>query len=131
MASERIIRVEGLGSLQRAFSVADKGLSRKLRESLKDAAEPVRADAESSAVSSIRNIGIPWSRMRVGITRSSVYVAPQQRGRRSRSIIRGRRPNLKPLLLDRAMEPALEANIGGIEREAERVLDDVARRWET
>ncbi len=126
-ASERIVRVEGLRELQRAFAVADKQISRDLRKSLRDAAEPVRSDAESRASSAIPRIGLPWSRMRVGVTRHSVYVAPRERGVRRGS---RRRPNLAGLLLERAMEPALEANHPRVLAAVEDLLQDMGRHWE-
>jgi hypothetical protein len=124
-ASERTVRVEGLRDLQRAFALADRELSRRLRSSLREAAEPVRADAERLATSEISRIGVPWSRMRVGVTQKSVYVAPRQRGAR-----RNRRPNLAGLLLERSMLPALDANQPQVVRTVEKVLDQVANLWE-
>lgn len=126
MPAQTAVRVEGLRALSRAFAVADKTLSRELRKGLRDAAEPVRADAEALASSRISNIGVSWSRMRVGVTRSSVYVAPRERGTRGRS----RRSNLAGLLLERAMQPALEANIGDVEEAVDDVLATVGRAWE-
>ncbi len=123
---QRTLRVRGLTEMQRAFRLADRDLSRDLRATLKDVAEPVRSDAERLAVSGIRNVGLPWSRMRVGVTSKSVYVAPKERGRRSRR----RRPNLAGLLMDRAMSPALELNQGRIAHEVEEMLDDLFERWE-
>ncbi len=121
------LRVEGLRELQRAFRVADTRLHRELRDRLKVAAEPVRADAERLAVQGIRRIGLPWSEMRVGVTARSVYIAPKQRGSR-----RGTgRPNLAGLLLGRAMVPALQLNEPGVAAEAERLLAEVGRAWET
>ena len=122
----RTLRVEGLRELQRAFSVADKTLAKELRSRLRDVAEPVRAEAERLALQEISRIGIPWSRMRIGVTRSLVYVAPVERGRRSRH----RRPNLADLLMGRAMSPALEANQDRVVHEFEELLDDVGRAWE-
>lgn len=129
--SERTIRVRGLRDLSRAFAAADKRLKNDLRDRLKRAAEPVRADAEASASSEIRNVqtGDSWSRMRVGVTTRLVYVAPRERGIRARGSVR-RRPNLAGLLMDRAMEPALERNETKIVRELEELLDDVGRDWE-
>lgn len=127
MAGERVIRLEGFRELSRAFALADKVLSAELRSGLRDAAEPVRSDAELLAVSRIPRIGIAWSRMRVGVTRTSVYVAPRQRGARGGA---GKRPNLAALLLGRSMEPALEANIGDVEDAVEDVLATVGRAWE-
>ena len=105
-------------------------VDKDLRDAMKSAAEPVRRDAEQLAVSNIRRIGIPWSRMRTGVTRHSVYVAPVERGVKSRTIRRGRRPNLKPLLLERAMDPALDQNADKVEREVIDAMDDLFRRWE-
>jgi hypothetical protein len=77
-------------------------------------------------MSSIR--GMPrspnWSRMRVGVTRNLVYVAPRQKGTRGRGP--RRRPKFADLLMGRAMEPALERNTPGIERHFDQLLDQVA-----
>lgn len=122
------LRVEGFRELQRAFALADKALAREMRDGLRDAAEPVRADAERLAVSTIPRIGLPWSRMRVGVTRTSVYVAPKQRGTRSSEA--RRRPNLAGLLLGRSMVPALEQNEARVAAEVEQLLGAVGRAWE-
>lgn len=121
------LRVEGLADLQRAFALADRKLSKELRGSLRDAAEPVRVGAETLAGSRIPRIGVPWSRMRVGVTRHSVYVAPRERGTRLQS---RKRRNLPGLLLDRAMLPALSANQTQVERRVDKLLGEVGRAWE-
>lgn len=123
------ISVEGLTALQRAFKAADVSVQRELRKSLRVAAEPVRADAEVLAVASIRRIGVPWSRMRVGLTNREVYLAPRERGQKGRDQ-RLRRPNLRDLLLGRAMEPALEQNRGAVIAGVEHTLATVGRVWE-
>lgn len=123
------IRVEGLRELQRAFKAADATLQKNLREGLRAAAEPVRASAETLAVEKIARIGVPWSRMRVGVTQREVYVAPRQRGQKGRDQ-RLRRPNLFDLLMGRALQPALDQNIAKVERQLERLLDAVGSSWE-
>jgi hypothetical protein len=126
-AARRIIKVEGLVELNRAFKVADKSLAKEYRAALRDVGEPVRADAERLAVERITTVGIPWSRMRVGLTQKVVYVAPKQRGSRGG---RGRRPKFGTKLLERAMLPALNANIDEAERRFERMLGEVGKDWE-
>lgn len=121
------VSVDGLRELNRAFARADKQVKAEFRGTLRKAAEPVRQDAESLAVAGIRNIGEPWSRMRVGVTRSLVYVAPRQRGRKTGA--GARRPNLKGLLLERSLEPALENNIDGVTNDVEHMLNGVAGDW--
>lgn len=123
------LRVEGLGELSRAFALADKALKKEFRTALREVAEPVRVGAERLAVSGIPTIGLPWSRMRVGVTRHSVYVAPRQRGRRS--TILSRRPNLADLLLDRSLLPALKQNEAVVAAEMEKMLDTVGGAWES
>src|SRR4029077_1350261 len=95
--------------------------SKAFRANERRIAEPVRSDAQTFAAGRIRNIGAQWPRMRTGVTRSLVYVAPRQKGTHGRGP--KRRPNLANLLMDRAMEPALQRNEARIERELERLLD--------
>ncbi len=122
--------VEGYRDLLRAFRIADKELNRELRSRLKAVAEPVRVDAQHLAVQNIRRIGIPWSEMRIGVTRAGVYVAPKKRGVKTRGRGGLRRPNLFELLLGEALIPALAMNEGRIVFEMERLLEEVGRKWE-
>lgn len=122
-----VVRIEGLRELDRAFKLYGRGLEKGLREALEAAAEPVRGDAQALALSSIPRLGLPWSRMRIGVTRHTAYIAPVERGSNVRT--RRTRPNLKTLLLGRAMEPALERNISNVERELGDALDDLGRLW--
>lgn len=97
------VRVQGLRELNAAFGRLSVELKAELAAGLAAAAEPVRSTAEQLAGSNIRNIGDQWSQMRVGVTSKVVYVAPKRRRRRGSP-----RPNLAGLLMDRAMQPALE-----------------------
>jgi hypothetical protein len=122
------VRVEGLRDLNKALARADRDVRLGVRKALREVAEPVRADAERLAASEIRNLneGDPWSRMRVGVTKTLVYVAPKKRGSK-----RGlqKRTNLAPLLAGRAMEPALEQNEDNVERAMQHVIDTAADRF--
>lgn len=126
---EEALVVDGLAGLQRAFSRAGRDISKDLRSTLQDAAEPVRADAELLARLSIARIGIPWSQMRIGVTSRSVYVAPKQRSRRARRDQRLRRPNLSPLLLNRSMIPAVRKNQERILHDVDRLTREFAIKW--
>jgi Bacteriophage HK97-gp10, putative tail-component len=101
------IRVLGLRELQRDFKKISKELSKDLRKELVEAAAPVKKTAESLALGKIRNMPASprWAEMRIGVTARSVYMVPFAR-RRGRS----GRPNLADLLMERAMDPALEQN---------------------
>lgn len=124
------VSVKGLRDLNRAFARADRRLRLEKNDALKDAAEPVRQEAEALAVSNIRRIGIPWSRMRIGVTQRVVYVAPKQRGVTSRGNARMRRPNLAKRLMDEAMQPALDSNRAQVVEKLDDVLRTVGREWE-
>lgn len=102
------VRVRGLAELNRAFKSYDADLHRELRAELRTVAEPVKRSAQQNAVASIRNIGDHWSRMKIGVTTSLVYVAPFSRRRGGSP-----RPNLAPQL-QAAMDQALDENQGEI-----------------
>lgn len=126
------VQVNGLRDLQRAFKLADAATRRELRAALKEVGEPIARDAEALAKARITRIGKAWPQMRVGVTQSLVYVAPKERGRLTkRNPPRYRRPNLFDLLMGRAMEPALEQNLPGVEAAVEHALDRVGRTWES
>ena len=118
------VRVHGLREMSRAFARADKELKKDLRSTLRDVAEPVREEATTRALREIRNIGPAWSQMRTGVTSHGAYVAPRQRRRGGT-----KRPNLALLLMERAMQPALDANADEIEDAVGDMLDEICVRW--
>lgn len=120
------MRVEGLRELNTALRQADRQVRLGIRGGLRHVAEPVQRGAEELAQSQIRRMpkSPRWSKMRIGLTRDLVYVAPRERGTRGKG---GKhRPNLASLLMDRAMEPALEKHASEIERRFEELLDHAA-----
>lgn len=121
------LRVHGYNELQRAFALADPALQKRLRATLVDAGSPVKSTAEQLATTEIRHVGSEWSRMRVGVTRQVVYVAPARRGTRE---ARRKRPNFGTLLMLRSLEPALAQNEGQTLVRVERMLDELAGDWE-
>lgn len=124
------IQVRGLRDLERAFKLAGPAANSELRKALAEVGEPIAHDAETLARTSIRNIGEPWSRMRVGVTQKVVYVAPRERGKKSRVNPRLRRRNLFDLMMGRSMEPALARNFPFIEKRVDHALATVGREWE-
>lgn len=124
--------VHGLRELNRAFVGSAAAMRGDLRDVLEESAQPVRRDAQSLAGTEIRNVApfSPWSRMRVGVSRTVAYVAPVERGVKGRGNDRRRRPNLGDLLMDRAMQPALDRNVRQVERRFEELIDEAADVWE-
>ena len=125
------VRVVGLRQLQRAFNQASPELHKDVRLALRTVAEPIAADAQSLALGRIRRMpsSPKWAQMRIGVTQTLVYVAPQQRGIKSRTDRRLRRPNLADLLMGRAMQPALDKNVSRVEVGVGLALDKVVRKW--
>lgn len=120
------VRVEGLGGLARAFQAAGKYEAKQLSARLIKAAEPVAADAEGLARSSIRKATLPWTEMRVGATLSGSYIVPKAKGTKAKG--KGRNA-YKTLLLDRAMNPALDANHETVRNEVDDLLGEVGNVW--
>lgn len=122
------VEVENLSGLQETFAFAGREVKGELNGVLKGLAEPVRVTAQGLALSEIPRMTLAWSRMRVGITPGTVYVAPAKRGVRGPDN-RRRRRNLFDLLLHRALEPALGRNLSGVVAGVERWLGGVADNW--
>lgn len=103
-------------------------MDKDLDGALESAAEPVKSTAQGLAVSRIRKMPYSrsgWDHMRIGITAHTVYVAPvNRRGGTGR-----RRPNLFDLLLERSLQPALDENVGRVEREVSDAVRDMGRAW--
>jgi hypothetical protein len=118
------VRITGLRELNRALDGYADGAAKQMRKELREAIEPVRRDAEALAVSSIRNIGPTWSRMRVGATSSVAYVAPKARRRGGSP-----RANVGALLFEEAMQPALERNEDEIVEAIDDLLDALSRKF--
>ena len=127
------VRIEGLRELERAFKLYGRGLEKGLREVLEASAEVVRPDAQlltRSALKPPKEGGADWTQMRVGVTRRMGYVAPVERGNRSRRpSSRARGAKFKARVLGRALEPALQNNKPRVEREFKDALVDLARMW--
>jgi hypothetical protein len=118
--------VKNLDDVTRAFQRAGQSFTNEKNAALRTVGVPIANQAENLARARIRNIGSQWSKFRVGKLEHSVYVAPVKRG--TRDAARKRR-KLADLLLSRAMLPAAAANLGRVERELDRVLANMERRF--
>jgi hypothetical protein len=121
MPNTSAIRVSGLRELQSSLAKVNRDVKKELALELKAVGEPVRAAAEQLATANISHIGPVWERMRLGVTTKVVYVAPATRRK-----LGSPRPNLAGLLMDKAMQPALDQNAAGIEAALEVMLDRIS-----
>ena len=124
-----IVDVKGLRELDRAFARASADVRATKKKRLEGAARPVARDAEVLALGRISHMprSPAWSGMRIGSNRDFVYVAPQQRGSRVAS---KKRRNIADLLIDRAMQPAVDRNAEGVRRTLDEMLARMERAWE-
>lgn len=122
------VRLRGLRETRKAFRDIGGDADKDLRKRLRRVAEPIAADAQRNVKGSVRTTTDPWAKMRVGVTRSLVYVAPKERGVGRRGDAQLRRPNLANLMAP-PMERALASNEDDAEREVDDLLADMERRW--
>lgn len=117
------VAVRGLAELNRAFKRIEGDLPGDLRHALKEAAEPVRQEAQNLARGRISHLGAvsPWGEMRTGVTSRVVYVAPKRRRRGGTP-----RPQFGTKLLTEAMIPALESRQAVVLHAVENVIDHLA-----
>jgi hypothetical protein len=123
------VTIRGLRELENLAAASGKKANKLVRSELRKVAQPIAADAQGLAESSITRIGPKWGKMRVGVTKTLVYVAPKERGIKTRGPDPRRRPKFADLMEERAMDPALERNEGNIESAVEHALDEIAREW--
>jgi hypothetical protein len=127
--SKPLIVTEGFRELQRLFAKTDKESRKQMDELEREVARPVAAAAESFAIGGIQNppVGYGWETMRIGVTRTLVYVAPKKRGVKPGNP-RGRK-KFAPLMMTRAMEPAAVRTQPILEQRTQHLFDEIARRW--
>jgi hypothetical protein len=113
------MQVTGLREFQRDLKRANADVAKEVRQAMRQAAEPVLADARSSASQwGTRTAG----GLGISVTQSGVSV--RQRLRKTT----GHHPNFGSLQMRDALEPALAANQAPVVREIERAVNDVLRR---
>lgn len=125
------VAVDGLAELKRTFKFAPKDVRLAYNRELRTVGEPTRDLASRLALSRIPRVRFSpkWAEYRTGVTQKAVYVAPRQRGVKTRGGENRRRPNMGRLLAERASQPALKATEPRIEREFSDMLDRLTDKW--
>ena len=126
------INVKGLAETYRAFGNISEDVQDELRDGLEEVGKPVQALGERYALERIRNMprSPAWAEMRIGVSKREalVYMVPDNTGRAGRGRGKRKRKNLASLLMNRAMDPAVEDNVDTTARELEKVIDKLSRR---
>lgn len=113
------IRVRGLREMQRDFRKMEGDLAKETRKGLKEAAEPVRKEAQAL----FEHIN---ARSAAGyrVVSRARGVSVEQRYRRTT----GKRPDYGRRQMGRALIPALEAKADDVVKGIEKVFDQLAGR---
>jgi hypothetical protein len=111
------VRVHGLKELNRAFGKASKDLQRELRAGLKEAAEPVAAEARSNAA---RFGARTAAGIKPGARAGAAFV---RQGNRKTT---GKRPDFGRLQMQTVLLPALAAKEDAVVAEVEKLIDRIA-----
>ncbi len=119
-----------MSELLRAFDQVEKDTKRIVRKDYREIAAPVKRDAERLAQDRVRRIGSKWWHMRIGLTRTVLYVVPSKKGVRNNwARTSARRPKFALLMQERAMDPALAQNEHEIVHIVEQQVEEIAHRF--
>ena len=133
MAGDAVqFKLEGAELLQRRFDQVDRGVKNGLRREVRAAGKPIAALGKELALSSIGHMprSPKWARMKIGIDRGSltgIYMVPATK--RSSGHPGYTRPNLAPLLLHKAMEPARDAMAPVLLERMKVMVDEETHRF--
>lgn len=123
------VRINNLQIVSRALQQVEPEVGRGISVELHSIGQLVANDAQNLAATRIRRMSSSptWALMRVGRTPSLVYVVPRNKGTRRR--LPKSRPNFSPLMLGRAMKPALARNRPEVDRRFGVVVSTVCGRF--
>jgi uncharacterized protein with von Willebrand factor type A (vWA) domain len=125
--ADRGLIVDGLAPLLRDLSKVSKAIAAELRNELRQVAAPVALDAKFRE-SDIQKRGVSTAAAleRAKKQAAGIKVIVRQRGvsvEQTLGRTTGRRPDFAGLQMREALLPALDDNIGAIERRTEEFLD--------
>ena len=114
------VYIENLAEIERALKKAGPLIAKAQNQGLREGAEPIRLDATRLAEDDISGMKRakkqppPWSIQRVGQNIHEVYVAPKERGVKSKTDRSRRRPNFVNVMFGKSYNPSLERGITGL-----------------
>jgi hypothetical protein len=114
LQTENPVLVVNLDTINRNLKALGPAVQRAARKGMLEGAEPIRKDAESLARSDISGMKRakksppPWSLQRSGATVHEVYIAPVERGVKSKTDPSRRRPNFAGVMFGKSYNPAFD-----------------------
>ena len=125
------VLVENLDSINRSLKLSGPLVAKAMQAGMVQGAEPIRAEASQLAESEISGMKRsktkppPWSIQRVGHTIHEVYIAPRERGVKSKTDRSRRRPTFTGLMFGKSYNPALERGRPALIATVDSWLDEV------
>lgn len=127
--------VHGFAQIQRDIERSGKDVGTALRMGLRQAAEPTAHLAQGLSLARIgehhghKMAKSPqWAEVRIGVTRSAVYIVPKKKGVKSHNPFDPRRrPNLVELMMRKSFTPALNFGAPFAEAAVIRLLERFLR----
>ncbi len=117
---EHPVLVVNLDTINRNLKALGPAVQIAARKGMLEGAEPIRKDAEDLARSDISGMKRakksppPWSLQREGATIHEVYIAPVERGVKSKTDPSRRRPNFVGVMFGKSYDPAFEKGKAGV-----------------
>ncbi len=114
LQSDSPVLVVNLDVINRQLKALGPAVLTAARKGMLEGAEPIRREAESLAQSDISGMKRakkdppPWSLQRDGATVHEVYIAPKERGVKSKTDRSRRRPNFVGIMFGKSYDPAFE-----------------------
>lgn len=126
------VLVVNLDVIHRQLRAIGPAVDKAARKGMLEGAEPIRRDAENLARDEIsgmkraKKTPPPWSIQRSGQTVHEVYVAPRERGVKSKTDRSRRRPNFVGVMFGKSYDPAFEKGKPGVVAFVDHWLDMVS-----
>ncbi len=132
LQSENPVLVVNLDLIHKQLRALGPAVDKAARAGMTEGAEPIRRDAENLARDEISGMKRakasppPWSIQRVGQTVHEVYVAPRERGVKSKTDSSRRRPNFVGVMFGKSYDPAFEHGKPGVVAFVDKWLSTVS-----
>ncbi len=137
LQSENPVLVVNLDLINKNLKALGPAVYAAAKAGMLEGAEPIRSDAERLAESEISGMRRakkkppPWSLQRDGETIHEVYIAPRERGVKSKTDRSRRRPNFVTVMFDKSYDPAFEKGRPAVVQFVDNWLGRVADSFNT
>ncbi len=114
LQSQDAVIISNLDTINRSLKALGPAVFAAAKKGMLEGAEPIRRESEQLAEDEISGMKRakkqppPWSIQRSGETIHEVYIAPRERGIKSKTDRSRRRPNFKYVMFGKSYDPAFD-----------------------